>query len=83
MMNRMLMQNRDTRWDWLYKLGGVGALMAGALFLIPIIEITITRLQPDRINGWLSLLQNNWLVVIFKRMPGLRKSNQPVVHTKF
>jgi len=63
----------DTRWDWLYKLGGLGALIAGALFLIPIIEITITGFQPGTINRWLSLFQNNWLVVIFKLHAGFKE----------
>jgi hypothetical protein len=72
MMNRIInTETADTRWIWLYKLGALAALMAGALVLMPIIELVITRFQPGTVNRWSSLLQNNWLVVIFKLHAGL------------
>jgi len=59
-----------SRWNWLYKVGGAAALITGVLFLIAVIDFIITGFQPGIINGWLSLLQNNWLVVIFKLHAG-------------
>lgn len=56
----------DSRWSWLYKIGGASALLAGMLLLIGMISLIATVLQPATINGWLSLFQNNWLIVIFK-----------------
>lgn len=62
----------DSRWDWLYKLSGLAALVVGVLFLIPVIDLILTRLQPATINGPLSLFQNNWLVLIFKLHAGFK-----------
>jgi len=56
----------DSRWGWLYKIGGVSALIAGMLLLIGAISLIASVLQPNAINGWLSLFPSNWLIVIFK-----------------
>jgi hypothetical protein len=60
----------DSNWKSLYRIGSVGALMAGILLLIAMISLIISVLQPGAINGWLSLFQNNWLIVIFKLHAG-------------
>jgi hypothetical protein len=66
-MNRLTdTQPADSRWSWLYKIGGAAALMVFALFLIGIIGIIAVGLQPATTNGWLTPFQNNWLVVLFK-----------------
>ena len=46
----------------LYSVSAGAALTVGLLFLIAVIDLIISGLQP----GWLSPFQNNWLVVIFK-----------------
>jgi hypothetical protein len=60
----------DPRWNWLYKICGVAALILGLLFLAAMISLITAGLQPGTINGWLSLLQNNWLVILFKLNAG-------------
>jgi hypothetical protein len=55
----------DSRWSWLYKIGGVAALITGMLLLIGMISLIASALQPSTTNGWLLLFQNNWLVKIF------------------
>ena len=59
-------ETTDSRWSWLYKIGGAAALIAGMLLLIGMISLIASVLQPSTTNGWLSLFQNNWLIVIFK-----------------
>jgi hypothetical protein len=60
----------NSRWNWLYKLSSAAALGAGILFLVAIIDLILAVFQPGTIKGWLSLFQNNWLVVIFKLHAG-------------
>ena len=54
----------------IYKFSSMAALIAGILFVTAIIDLILTVLQPGTINGWLSLFQTNWLVVIFKLHAG-------------
>jgi len=58
-------ETRNSRWGWLRKIGGVSALITGALLLIGMISLIFSVLQPRTTNGWLSLFENNWLVKIF------------------
>jgi hypothetical protein len=60
----------DSRWNWLYKVSSAAALIAGGLFLFAVIDLITAVLQPGTLNGWLSLFQNNWLVVLFKLNAG-------------
>ncbi len=69
-MDESNVETADSRWRWLYKIGGAAALIAGVLFLIAVIDLIITGLQPGTTKGWLSLFQNNWLVVLFKLHTG-------------
>jgi hypothetical protein len=57
-------ETRNSRWGWLYKIGGVAALITGAFLLIGMISLIMSVLQP-RTNSWVFLFQNNWLVKIF------------------
>jgi hypothetical protein len=67
MMNQVTStEAADSRWSWLYKIGGAAALIAGMLLLIGMISLIVSVLQRGTTNGWLSLFQNNWLIVIFK-----------------
>jgi hypothetical protein len=55
----------DSRGSWLYKTGGVAALVTGLLLLLGVISLIASLFQPGALNGWLLLFQNNWLVKIF------------------
>jgi hypothetical protein len=59
-------ETADSRWNWIYKVSGVAALILGVLFLVAMMSLITTGLRPGTLNGWLSLFQNNWLVVLFK-----------------
>ncbi len=52
----------------LYRIAGAAALMAGALFLVALVDLVIAGVTSA---GWLSLLQDNWLVVLFQLNAGL------------
>jgi hypothetical protein len=72
-MNRVInTETADSRWNWLCILGGAAALIAGVLFLIPVIDLIVIGFQPGAINGWLAPFRNNWLVVIFKLHAGFK-----------
>ncbi len=58
-------ETRNSRWGWLRKIGGVSALITGALLLIGMTSLIVSVLQPGITNGWLLLFENNWLVKIF------------------
>ncbi len=63
-------ETTDTAWKGLYRVSGVAALMAGLLFLAALIDLFISGLVPGAATTWLSLLGNNWLVVLFKLNAG-------------
>jgi hypothetical protein len=60
----------ETRWNWLYYIGSIAALIVFVVFLIGIIGILTRGSQLAVINGWFTPLQNNWLVVLFKLNAG-------------
>lgn len=55
----------------LYLISGAAALSAGGLLLVAWIAFLLTSLEPITASGWLSSIQNNWLIVIFKLHTGL------------
>jgi hypothetical protein len=63
-------QSTNSRWHWLYNVGGVAALILFVLFLIGIIGFVIVGPQTTTTNGWFTSFQNNWLVVLFKLNTG-------------
>lgn len=67
---RMDSEVTDRRWQRLYQVGGVAALMAGVLFLASLIDLVIAGLVPGAATTWLSLFEDNWLVVLFKLNAG-------------
>jgi hypothetical protein len=50
----------------LSRIGAVAALTTGTLLLVAIVSLFTSILQLGKLGGWLLLLQNNWLVLIFK-----------------
>jgi hypothetical protein len=60
----------DSRWSWLYKIGGAAALISGLLFLVGLISLISAGLQAGAAHGWFPQLENNWLVVLFKLNAG-------------
>jgi hypothetical protein len=70
----------DSRWSWLYKIGGAAALITGILFLTAAINLIITILQPNTASSWLSLFQNNWLVTILKLHAGFSGVHIDMLH---
>jgi hypothetical protein len=64
-------ENSEARWNWFYKISGGAALLLALLFLVAILVLVITVLQPGMINDWLSFLQNNWLMILFKINAGV------------
>jgi hypothetical protein len=69
-------ETADSQWNWLYKIGGVVALVVLVLFLIGIMGIVgalTAGSQPATANGWFTLFQDNWLVVLFKLNAGFNR----------
>jgi hypothetical protein len=64
-------ETADFGWNWLYKVSGAAALIAGVLVLIAGIDLITTGLQPSTIYSWLSLFGNNWLILLFKLHAGV------------
>lgn len=58
-------ETRNSRWGWLRKIGGVSALISGTLLFVGMISLIASVLRSETTSGWLSLIQNNWLVKIF------------------
>jgi hypothetical protein len=55
----------NSRWEWLYNISGVSALVTGMLLLIGMGSLIASVLQPGIANSWLSFIRDNWLVKIF------------------
>jgi hypothetical protein len=53
-------ETADSRWNWLYKIGGAGALFGVAVIPIQLI-VFIAWGQPDTAIGWFNLFQSNTL----------------------
>lgn len=69
-MDQSNIETATSRWNWLYKVSGAASLLVGGLFLVAVIDLVINALQRGPIISWLSLFQNNWLVIIFKLHAG-------------
>src|ERR671910_877865 len=53
-------ETADSRWSWLYKIGGAGALFGVAIYLIHLIVFFVWG-QPETALGWFTLLEDNKL----------------------
>lgn len=58
-------QTADSAWKWLYRIGGVAALIAAGIFRRNIgaeVSLFSPQKQPDTVSGWFALLQHNRLL---------------------
>jgi hypothetical protein len=53
-------ETADSRWSWLYRIGGAAALFAAAIIPVQLI-VFIAWGQPDTALGWFALFQSNKL----------------------
>jgi hypothetical protein len=79
-MDKLETEAVSSRWNWLYKISGAAALIAGGLFLIAVIDLAVKVLRPGIIIDWLSPFQNNWLIVIFKLHAGFSGVQLDLLH---
>ena len=70
----------NSRLKNLYKVSSAIALTQGILFIITAIGFTISIIWTDINSGWYSLLQSNWLIVIFKLHSGLINIQDNTLH---
>ena len=60
-----------TKWNSLRMAGGLATGVIFVLFLIGLVGTVISGSTPIPASSWLSSLQNNWLVVLFKLNIGM------------
>jgi hypothetical protein len=70
----------DPRWNNLYKVSSAASLILGVLFLITAIGFIISLIWTGSTKGWFSLLQSNWLIIIFKLHAGLINIQNDPLH---
>jgi hypothetical protein len=68
------------RLNWLYKISGTAAVIAGALLLIAALNLIVVGFHPGTINGRPLPFQDNWLVVIFKLLAGFTEVRMSLLH---
>jgi hypothetical protein len=68
------------RSTWFPRIGAVAALTTGILLLFAMISLFASVLQPGKIAGWQLLLQNNWLVLIFKLHAEFSSAHADILH---
>jgi len=61
-----IVEDAHPRWNWLYKLGGMAAVILLILFMTGIAGIIPTGSQSASKSAWFTSIQNNWLIVLFK-----------------
>lgn len=71
---------KELHSNWLYRVSAVAALIVGGFLSAALIELTVTVHQPAITSGWPSLLQDNWLILIFKLHAGFDGVRSDVLH---
>ena len=66
-----IVEPENPSWNNLYKVSSAASLILGVLFLITAIGFIISLIWTGSTKGWFSLLQSNWLIIIFKLHAGL------------
>jgi hypothetical protein len=81
MMNQVTgRETTDIAWEGLYRVGGLAALMVGVLFLAALVDLVLSALVSGAAITGLSLLENNWLVVLFKLNAGFNGATYDQLH---
>ena len=80
-MNTAYTETAESRWNWLYKIGGAAAMFGVAIYLIHLIVFIVWG-QPETALGWFTLFQNNkfggsWLSNSCSSSAALLQSRQP------
>lgn len=74
-------QSTDFRRSLLYKVSAAAALMAGGLLLVGTLSLLTSVLLPGRTYGWLTQVQNTWLLEIFKLHAGFSGVQIGLLHS--
>jgi hypothetical protein len=75
-----IVEPENPRWNNLYKVSSAASLILGVLFLITAIGFIISLIWTVSTKCWFSLLQSNWLIVIFKLHAGLINIQNDPLH---
>jgi hypothetical protein len=62
------------------KIGGIAGLVFGVLLLTAVASLATSSFQPALMKEWLSPIENNWLVSLFKLHFGLDGVQSTVLH---
>ncbi|MHB0876106.1 MAG: hypothetical protein ACYC5O_08685 [Anaerolineae bacterium] len=54
----------------LFRVSGLASLGLGVLFLLAVVSLATAELLPGAAGGWLSPIQDNWLIVLLKLNAG-------------
>jgi hypothetical protein len=73
-------ETTDSNRKGLFNVSSVAALLVGTLLLVAMIGLITVVLRPGTTNGGLSLLENNWLVVLFKLNAGFSGIHFDLLH---
>jgi hypothetical protein len=60
-----------SHWSWFNLVGSTAALSVGIMLLAAVPSFVLAGLQPLHGPAWLSPIQDNWLMIIFKLQAGL------------
>jgi hypothetical protein len=74
-------ETADSRWNWLYKIGGAAALSGVAIYLIHLIVFIVWG-QPETAIGWFTLFESSklggsWLSNSCSSSAALSQSRRP------
>ena len=70
----------DSRRSRLYKVSGRAALGEGIVLLVGMLLLITAVLAPRSASGWLTALQDNWLITIFKLHAGFGGAQMGLLH---
>lgn len=81
-MTNQFSANKDvtSHQSWLFKLSGTAALITGCMLIFSLASLIAGILQPGITSSQPSLLQANWLIVIFKLHAGFSGVHIDLLH---
>jgi hypothetical protein len=65
---------------WFSRIGAASAFISATALLLGMIRTIISAFQPGSAHGWLSLLPDNWLILIFKLHAGFSGVSADSLH---